>query len=376
VIGSTVGPGDGLGRFEDLFGRAAEVRAEAPGRVNLIGEHTDYNGGFVLPAPIPQRTRLELAPRPDDTVRAASASTGAGVASYRLGEETPGRGWLDYVQGVTQALARRGHRLRGFDARFESDVPLGSGLSSSASLTISLLRALRSAFALAVEDAPLALVAQEAENRFVGAQVGVMDPLACHLGEAGGALFLDTRSLACERVPLPRDADLVVINSGVAHRHAAGDYNSRRAECNRACELLGVRQLRDLGVADLPRVATLPEPLGRRARHVITENARVLAAVGRLRAGDLPGLGRHFYESHASQRDDYEVSVPEIDLLVDLARGERDVYGARLTGGGFGGSVVMLARAGRGAEVADGITRAYAERSGCRPVVLVPLQPA
>jgi galactokinase len=360
--------------FERLFGRAPAVTGEAPGRVNLIGEHTDYNGGFVLPAPIPQHTRLQLAPGTDNRVRAVSANAGTGILTYTLGQEAPARGWLDYLQGVTQALGRRGLHLRGFDARVESDVPLGSGLSSSASLTVSLLRALRTAFALDLDDVPLALVAQEAENRFVGAQVGVMDPMACHLGQEGGALFLDTRTLTFERVPLPPDADLVVINSGVAHRHAAGDYNTRRAECQRACELLGVRQLRDLAAADLARVSALPEPLGRRARHVVTENARVLAAVERLRAGDLAGLGRLFYESHASQRDDYEVSVPEIDLLVELAWGEPDVYGARLTGGGFGGSVVMLARHGRGADLAARIARAYAERSGCRPVVLVPLQ--
>jgi galactokinase len=359
--------------FLTLFGRPPNVTADAPGRVNLIGEHTDYNGGFVLPAPIPQRTRVQLALRSDETVRVASASAGTEALSYALGHEKPGRGWLDYVQGLTQVLARRGCCLRGFDARLESDVPLGSGLSSSAALGISLLRALRAAFQFDLDDLAMALAVQEAENRFVGAQVGVMDPMACGLGQDGSALFIDTRSLTYEHVPLPRGADLIVISSGVAHRHAAGDYNSRRAECQRGCDLLGVRQLRDLAYPDLPRVTALPDPLDRRARHVIMENARVLAAVDRLRAGDLAGLGRLFYESHASQRDDYEVSVPEIDLLIELAQAEPDVYGARLTGGGFGGSVVMLARAGQGGTVAGRIARSYAERSGCQPVVLVPL---
>jgi galactokinase len=356
--------------FAALFGRAAAVYADAPGRVNLIGEHTDYNGGFVLPTAIPQRTRVELAPRPDEVVRAWSSATPATrqVQEYRLGEERPGRGWLDYLQGVTQLL--RTHD--GFDVRIDSHVPLGSGLSSSASLTVSLMRALRRAFGLDLDDVQIARLGQRVENEFVGARVGIMDPMAASLADLGTALFLDARSLAFERVPLPAGADLIVLHSGVAHNHAAGDYNARRAECERACALLGVGQLRDLGAADLPRVAALPEPLCRRARHVITENDRVLAAVDAIRGGDLRRLGALFYASQDSMRDDYEVSVPEIDVLVNLARAEEDIYGARLTGGGFGGSVVMLARAGTGRAVAARIARCYAEQSGRQPRVLVP----
>jgi galactokinase len=358
--------------FQSLFGRAPAVTAEAPGRVNLIGEHTDYNGGFVLPSPIPQRSRVELAPRSDEVVRVWSANAGAEVVEYRLGAETPGRDWLDYAQGVTRVLRAEGFALRGFDARIVSDVPLGSGLSSSAALDVSLMRALRSAFRLDLDDLRIALLGQRVENQFVGAQVGIMDPMASSLGEEGSALFIDTRSLAYERIPLPPGAELVVVNSGVAHQHAAGDYNTRRAECERACALLGVRQLRDLSVADLSRVNALPEPLNRRARHVVTENERVLATVAAMRAGDLPRIGRLFFASHESQRDDYQVSIPEIDLLVELARGDADVYGARLTGGGFGGSVVMLVRSGAGSGVAQRIARAYAERSGRQPTVLIP----
>ncbi len=358
--------------FATLFGRAPALSADAPGRVNLIGEHTDYNGGFVLPTAIPQRTRVELAPRTDGIVRAASTAKGDAVCSFTLGSEQPGHGWLDYVQGVTQLLRSDGHTLRGFDAWIDSSVPLGSGLSSSASLSVSLMRALRLAFQLPLDDVQIARLGQRSENEFVGAQVGIMDPMAASLADEGTALFLDARSLRFERVPLPRGADLVVLNSGVAHDHAAGDYNTRRAECERACELLGVRQLREVGPTDLSRIETLPEPFRRRARHVVTENERVPRAVEAMREGNLTRLGELFYESHTSMRDDYAVSVPEIDLIVELARRSGEIYGARLTGGGFGGSVVMLAHAGRGRTVAEHVAQQYAAQSGRRPRVLVP----
>jgi galactokinase len=363
--------------FVTLFNCLPTVSADAPGRVNLIGEHTDYNGGFVLPTAIPQRTRVELAPRVDQLVRVWSSAAGPRDqwTQYRLGAETPGQGWLDYVQGITATLQRAGHLVQGFNARLDSSVPLGSGLSSSASLSVSLLRALRTAFALNLDDVEIARLGQRSENEFVGARVGIMDPMAASLADEGTALFLDARSLDFQRVPLPAGADLVVLESGVAHNHAAGDYNSRRAECERACALLGVAQLRDLTVADLPRIEALPEPLDRRARHVVTENERVYAAVEAMRTGDLPRLGELFYASHASMRDDYQVSVPEIDLIVDLARTDSDVYGCRLTGGGFGGSVVMLARAGCGRDVAQRLAREYALRSGNTPRVLVPSSP-
>ena len=360
--------------FQDLFGHAPETRSRAPGRVNLIGEHTDYNGGFVLPMAIPQQTHAALRRRDDRRIRAFSVNTCSPgeFLEFEAGQEARGRGWLDYVQGVTHVLRREGHALSGFDLWISSEVPLGSGLSSSASLSVCLLRALREAFSLPLEDVRIGQLGQRVENDFVGAPVGVMDPMAASIASVSAALFLDTRDLSFQRVPIPPGLDFVIINSGVAHNHSAGDYRVRRAECERAAGLLGVSQLRDLSEADLPRAAALPEPLGRRVRHVVTENARVLATVEALRAGDLPRLGTLFYASHDSQRLDYEVSVPEIDLLVDLARQDADVYGARLTGGGFGGSVVLMAREGTGAAVAQRIAQHYATRSGQRPTILVP----
>ncbi|MDC0707708.1 galactokinase [Stigmatella sp. ncwal1] len=360
--------------FQDLYGHLPETVVQAPGRVNLIGEHTDYNGGFVLPMAIPQQTHIELRKRQDQRVRAFSLNTDhrGEILEYELGHEDRRKGWLDYLQGVTYVLRRAGHSLTGFEVRITSEVPLGSGLSSSASLDVSLLRALRQAFSLPLDDVQIALLGQQVEVDFVGAPVGVMDPMAASIAGVGVALFLDTRDLRFERVPLPPGVDPIVINSGVAHNHSAGDYRVRRAECERAAELLGVKQLRDLTEADLPRAEKLPDPLGRRVRHIVTENARVLATVEALRTGDLPKLGTLFYASHDSQRLDYEVSVPEIDLLVDLGRADPDVYGARLTGGGFGGSVVMLAREGTGVAVAARIAKRYADQSGQRPAILLP----
>lgn len=363
--------------FEELFGREPTVEADAPGRVNLIGEHTDYNGGYVLPMTIPQRTRVEIGTRIGTLVRAWSADVKEPrIEEYRLGEETPGRGWLDYVQGVTQVLQQSGHHLRGFDLRITSEVPLGSGLSSSAALEVSLLRGLREAFNLEIDDVEIALAGQKAENDFVGAPVGIMDQMAASLGDEGKALFLDTRTLRFERVPLPAGAELVVIDSGVSHRHAGGaaggEYRVRRQECEQAAELLGFRQLRDLDNQDLWRLVALPEPLDRRARHVITENARVRSAVAAMQEGDLERLGKLLNLSHQSLRDDYEVSIPEIDLLVELAQKEPDVYGARITGGGFGGSIVIVARAGAGRKTGERLVEEYGKRTRRKATLLVP----
>lgn len=346
-----------------------------------MGEHTDYNDGFVLPSVIPQRTRVELRPRADTEVHAfssaldynASRSTFE-IRKYQLGKEQRGRGWLDYIQGVTQALSRCGQRLTGFALRVESEVPLGSGLSSSAALEISLLRALRAAFRLPLSDRELARLGQQAENELVGAPVGILDQMASSLGGPDEALLLDTRTLEFERLPLPKTCELVVIHSGLSHNHAHGDYRTRRAECEQAAALLSVSKLRDVALAELARTRALPPPLDRRARHVITENARVLQAAAALRQADGVRLGELFYASHQSMQRDFEVSIPEIDLLVELGAHDQAILGARLTGGGFGGSVVMLARGGQGADAAARIATEYAARSGQTPQILLPLR--
>ncbi len=359
--------------FRGLYGHGAEHLGVAPGRVNLIGEHTDYNGGFVLPTVIPQRTRVELAPRQDGIVRAFSTSVGEGVVEYRLGDEARRRTWLDYVQGITRVLRDAGYAIRGAEVLIDSSVPLGSGLSSSAALEIALLRAFRSAFDLQVDDVRMATLGQRAENAFVGAPCGIMDQMACTLAEDGVALFLDTRTLEYDRVQLPAGADLVVVNSGVSHSVAGADYATRRRECEEAASALGVAQLRDLTAEGLEHtIVGLPDTLRRRVRHVVTEDQRVLDAVAAMRSADLARLGTLFYASHASMRDDYEVSIAEIDLLVDLARQHPRVFGARLTGGGFGGSIVALAHMGSGREVGERLVQEYGAKTVNRATVLVP----
>jgi galactokinase len=349
------------------------VRAAAPGRVNLIGEHTDYNGGFVLPTAIPQQTHVELTRRDDRAVELRSANQPK-PGAFILGQERHRGDWVDYVQGLTVALRLAGFKIaNGFNINVTSDVPLGAGVSSSAALEVAVLRAIRQAYQLdGLTDVQLAQLGQSAENDFVGARCGIMDQMAASLADATTALFLDTRSLQFRRVPLPPEADLVVVHSGVSHGIAGGEYNTRRAECEQAARLLGVPQLRDLTTDDLPRIEKLDEPLRRRARHVVTEDERVLDAVTALGASDATRLGDLFNQSHDSMRDDFDVSVAPVDLLVSLAQADSSIYGARMTGGGFGGSVVMLAHRGHGRAAAERIARTYAERSGQQPTLLVP----
>ncbi len=344
--------------FESTFERKPDVEAHAPGRVNLIGEHTDYSDGFVLPMAIPQRTDVALARRADRRVRAVSRDA-PGLEAFDLGAEARKGTWIDYVQGTIVALRAAGHDVDGFDVAFASTVPIGAGLSSSAALEIALLRAMRAAFALAIDDVALAKIGRAAETDFVGAPIGIMDQMAASLSEESGALFIDTRALTYERIVLPSSIEVVVLDSGVSHDHATGGYKQRRAECERAAELLGVAMLRDVTLDDEARIAALPAPLDRRARHVVTENARVLAAVDCLRRGAIRELGELLDASHESLRADFEVSVPEVDRLVALARRDESCIGARMTGGGFGGAIVALARAGEGAGLAARVADAY-----------------
>jgi galactokinase len=358
--------------FGTLFGTRSTLTATAPGRVNLIGEHTDYNDGFVLPAALPLKTTVQFAPRSDATVRVWSEDYAEQpLQQFALDDIERADNWTDYVRGMAWVLLDQGLR-HGFDARISSQVPVGSGLSSSAALLIAVGRAIRAAFHLAIDDLQLAQLARKAETDFVGAPVGIMDQMACSLADETSALFIDTLTLAYDRIELPQTAALLVIDSGVRHSHVSGEYRVRREECARAAAALGVRSLRDVGVADLRAINALPEPLNRRARHVVTENIRVLAAVEALRADDPVEVGRLFGESHASMRDDFQMSTPTVDALVNTARSVQGVYGARLTGGGFGGSIVALCEPGRTVAAGESIVVEQNRRFRERARLLVP----
>jgi galactokinase len=348
-----------------------ETTADAHGRVNLLGEHTDYHHGHVLPTLVPLRVRAQLRRRSDRIVHAASTAAAPAHGSYLLGTECRDGTWLDYVQGATALLTREGATIGGFELEVRSSVPIGAGLSSSAALTIAVLRGLRSLFDLAVDDMALALTAHAVEVDFVGVPVGRMDPIACALGRDGEAMFLDTATLRIERVAIPPSVSIAVIVSGVTHQHAGGAYAQRRRESFDAAQALGVSYLCEVGVDQLGRLDRLAATLRKRARHVITEHARVLEAVDAMRRDDPAGLGRLFTASHESLRDDYEVSTPEIDRLVAIAASERGVYGARLTGGGFGGAVIVAMEPGGRADV---IASRYSRETG-RPGKVVAVLP-
>jgi galactokinase len=347
--------------FAEVFGREPQASGAAPGRVNLLGEHTDYSGGFVLPTAIPQVTQVQAASGQEGW-QVYSATTGERVGA-RYGEPVA-PGFARYVQGCLEVLRSRGIVLPPVLLHVSSCVPIGVGLSSSAALSVALLRAVRSLAGFDMDDVTLALCAQQAERDYAGVQVGVMDPMACTLCVPGSMLFLDTRSLEYRLLPLPQGAEILVIDSGTPRDLANTAYNQRRTEVELAARLLGVEALRD--VSDPAAGAGLPPPLDRRVRHVVGENRRVLEAL----EAAAERFGALMSASHASLRDDYEVSTPALDALVAGLQAQPGTFGARLTGAGFGGACVALVRAGAGAAVAAGALAAY-RRSGRTGRVLV-----
>ncbi len=335
--------------------------AEAPGRVNLIGEHTDYNEGFVLPVAIDRTVAVAVAPREDTRVRAHSVDHDQrDDFSLDTARRHPMGGWRNYVRGVLWALLDSQLPLRGVDLSISGDVPQGAGLSSSAALELALSGAVCAASGIEMTPRDLALHCQRAEHMYAGVQCGIMDQFAAALGRKGCALFIDCQSLETEDVPLPTGLAIVIIDSKVPRELADTPYNQRRRECAEAARALGLASLRS---ADESQIESLPDDLGRRARHVVTENARVLAAKAALRDGDCATIRRLFAESHASLRDDFEASTPEIDLLVELATGAPGAIGARLTGGGFGGCTVNLVEAARAQRFGEAVASEYRRRT-------------
>lgn len=352
------------------------VVAAAPGRVNLIGEHTDYNGGFALPLALPRRTLATVRPRDDGRVRAWSTAEGADMvefnASPHLGDVT---GWAAYVAGVFWALRKAGHPVPGADIEVDSNVPAGAGLSSSAALECAVIVALDHFAGLGLDATTKAMLCQHAENEYVGAPTGAMDQMAAMHGRAGHVILFDAAQVSADVVPCDLAGSglaLVIIDTRAPHRHADGEYGLRRQTCEEAARQLGVSTLRDvqdLHMSDvLTRLGAPPDSgpatrgsgpeIVRRVRHVLSENTRVLDTVDLLRAGRLAEIGPLLTASHASLRDDYEVTVPELDVAVEAAL-EAGALGARMTGGGFGGSVIALVAEGDADAVAAGVRTAF-----------------
>ncbi|MCU1241960.1 MAG: galactokinase [Candidatus Acidoferrum typicum] len=366
-----------LTSFKARFGTGASVY-RAPGRVNLIGEHTDYNEGFVLPAAIGFSCWVGIAPRSDrklivysENFREAHETTWDALAARGSGH------WWDYPLGVAWALQEAGYRLRGADIYIAGDVPLGAGLSSSAAIEVSTGYALLSAAGHAVDRTTLALLCQRAENEFVGMRCGIMDQfVSCH-GQAGHALMIDCRSLEYRVLRLPAQVRLVICNTMVKHKLQAGEYNVRRAECEEAVPKLSnavptIRSLRDVSLEQLSQnQSLLSETLFRRCRHIVSENERVRQVAELFEQGKTQGLWELMAASHQSMRDDYEISCRELDAMVEIATRQRGVYGARMTGGGFGGCTINFVDVEHAPEFQRRVSAEYESAIGLRPDIYI-----
>ncbi len=361
--------------YRAQFGSEPALLIRAPGRVNLIGEHTDYNDGFVLPCAIDRDTVVAAGLADSGRLHAVAADFGGEVDDTAMSPAFVRAefGWADYVRGVAAVLCAEGLAPAGAQLAIAGNVPLGSGLSSSASLEVAVGAALAKLAGADLDPARLARLAQQAENEHVGCQCGIMDQLIAARGVAGHALLIDCRSLACRAVALPAEAAVIIAHSGVRHAHAGGEYNDRRRQCADAARHYGVAALRDLDLGALEqRAAGLDAISFRRARHVVTENARTLAAADALARGDLAAMGVLMAQSHASMRDDFDITVPAVDDLVEIMqRAIGADGGARMTGGGFGGCAVGIVPRAMSGEVAAAVARHYRAPDGSAAEVFV-----
>ncbi len=333
--------------FTQQFGYTSTLTIQAPGRVNLIGEHTDYNEGFVLPCAIDYQTVISCAKRSDRQIRVVAADYECQQDIFSLDENIlhhPDLMWANYVRGIILHLMALDNSFGGADMVISGNIPQGAGLSSSASLEVAVGKAIQALYQLPLDGVALALNGQKAENLFVGCNCGIMDQLISALGEKDHALLIDCRSLETFPVSMPDDIAVVIINSNVKRGLVGSEYNTRRAQCEAAAHFFDVKALRDIDLMQFEAKKSGLDPLvARRAKHVISENTRTLAAAEALSQGDLPRIGVLMAESHVSMRDDFDITVPQIDLLVDIVKQEIGIHGGvRMTGGGFGGCIVAL----------------------------------
>ena len=349
--------------FSTYFNAKPEFIVRAPGRVNLIGEHTDYNDGFVLPMAIDHAVWIALTPRADSTVRVRSLDLEVDSA-FDLHSLAKGEGWLEYIKGVADQLQKAGHDLRGFDAVMTGDVPRGAGLSSSAAVELATARAFAAVSGFAWDAAQMAKISQKAENEWVGVNCGIMDQMASAASKAGYALFLDCRTLEIQHAPLPENTSVVILDTSTRRGLVDSAYNERRSQCEEAARWFGVKALRDVSVDQFEKSSGLSEVVMKRARHIVTENARVLEAVNVMKAGNIKRLGELFNASHASLRDDFEVTNEALNQIVECAQEQSSCYGARMTGAGFGGCAVALVQEENAEEFTKSVSAAYKQKSG------------
>ncbi len=374
--------------FAFHFNSESKIIVRAPGRVNLIGEHTDYNDGFVLPMAIDRTVWLALRPRDDGRLRihsldmqpAPPPSTGAQDnptpdSVFELHSLTKGRGWLEYPKGVAYHLMKAGYELNGFDAVITGDIPRGAGLASSAAVELAFARAFAAVSGFEWDAPRMAQIAQKAENEWVGVHCGIMDQMSGAASKEGHALFLDCRSLEIQHVPLPKSISIVVLDTSTRRGLVNSAYNERRTQCEEAARWFGVKALRDVSVSEFTRKRKeergWSEIVLRRARHIVTENARVLEAIELMKAGNVKRLGELFNASHDSLRDDFEVTNSALNIMVECAREQSSCYGARMTGAGFGGCAVALVKEENAAGFVHAVSAVYRQRAGLEAAVYV-----
>jgi len=361
-----------VAHFTQRFGEAPAVVVRAPGRVNLIGEHTDYNDGFVLPLAIDRAAWIALRPRNDCRVSVYSIDYNEGREFDLSALKHEKAGWVEYLKGVAWCLQDAGMNLKGFEGVLAGDVPLGAGLSSSAALEMATARAFAAVSGIPWDAVAQAKLGQRAENKWIGVNCGIMDQLISATGRAGHAMLIDCRSLELQPAPLPGGVAVVVLDTATRRGLVDSAYNERRSQCEAAAQAFGVRALRDVTPAAFAsKDGQLDATTHRRARHVISENDRTVRAVEAMRKGDIGVLGRLMNESHESLRDDYEVSSDALNAMVEAAQAHKACFGARMTGAGFGGCAVAIVRAEAADDFVAATSAAYQARSGNTPAVYV-----
>ncbi|MEM7331943.1 MAG: galactokinase [Chloroflexota bacterium] len=364
-------------KFEEKFGEQPPIIVQAPGRVNLIGEHTDYNDGFVLPMAINRAVWVALRLRPDKQVHVTALDLDETAVFDLTNITNDNCGWIEYLKGMAWAMQNAGYELSGWEGVFSGNVPRGAGLSSSAALEMATARAFHAVSEFEWVPSEMAKLGQITENKWVGVNSGIMDQMISASGQEGNALLIDCRSLQSELVPLPHTVDgsktvVVILDSATRHTHVDSGYNERREQCEKAAKYFEVKALRDVSISEfLESGDGLEEVTYRRAKHVVTENLRTLNAAKSMKNADVELLGQLMNESHISMRDDFEISTKELDAMVEIAQSQEGCYGARMTGGGFGGCAVALVHAEHVDDFVTAVAKQYKTQTNIKPNVYV-----